>query len=284
MKLALYLPNFREKVTVKELKDLTALAEELEFDSVWTLDRIIVPEVSDRQELQYSFGKMEEFPKALPVSSRGEWFQGWPLIPWLAAKTKKCRIGMSVTDTPFRAPGVMAAEIATVDHLSGGRVNVGLGSGWMPEEFAGHQRRAHLREAAQARTQTIEIMQGSSGSATTRSRCPSGCSSSSPASGTSPPRPRPHRTPPSRPLRRAAQRVRSRCAPPPGPVRDGGAGDGARRDGPDRLPSPARGRTRRSASSGVRLRGGGARERRPGRARGGRAPAFPGWPPTTRRR
>ena len=136
MKLALYLPNFRDKVTVKELEDLTSLAEDLDFDSVWTLDRIVVPEASDRQELQYSFGMMTEFPKALPVSSRGEWFQGWPLIPWLAAKTSKVRIGMSITDTPYRAPGVLAAEIATVDHLSNGRVNVGVGSGWMPEEFA----------------------------------------------------------------------------------------------------------------------------------------------------
>ena len=160
MKLALYLPNFRDKVTVKELEDLTSLAEELDFDSVWTLDRIVVPEASDRQELQYPFGMMTEFPKALPVSSRGEWFQGWPLIPWLAAKTAKVRIGMSITDTPFRAPGVLAAEIATVDHLSNGRVNVGVGSGWMPEEFAAAsashifpRRHAHVRE-------TIEIMQG----------------------------------------------------------------------------------------------------------------------------
>ena len=48
MKLSLYLPNFRNKVSVKELEDLTTLAEDLEFDSVWTLDRIIVPEASDR--------------------------------------------------------------------------------------------------------------------------------------------------------------------------------------------------------------------------------------------
>ena len=59
MKLALYLPNFRDEVTVKELEDLTALAEDLDFDSVWTLDRIVVPEASDREELQYSFGMME---------------------------------------------------------------------------------------------------------------------------------------------------------------------------------------------------------------------------------
>jgi hypothetical protein len=109
MKRALYLPNFRTKVTLKELEDLTSLAEDLDFDSVWTLDRIVVPEASDRSELQHSFGMMGGLPKALPVASRGEWFQGMPLIPWLAAKMTKVRIGMSITDTPFRAPGVLAA-------------------------------------------------------------------------------------------------------------------------------------------------------------------------------
>jgi alkanesulfonate monooxygenase SsuD/methylene tetrahydromethanopterin reductase-like flavin-dependent oxidoreductase (luciferase family) len=147
-------------VTVQELEDLTALADELELDSVWTLDRIVVPEASDRTELQYPFGMMDAFPKALPVSARGEWLHGMPLIPWLAAKTTKVRIGMSIIDTPYRSPGVLAGEIATVDQLSHGRVNVGIGSGWMPEEFAAAsaahifpRRHAHVRE-------TIEIMQG----------------------------------------------------------------------------------------------------------------------------
>jgi alkanesulfonate monooxygenase SsuD/methylene tetrahydromethanopterin reductase-like flavin-dependent oxidoreductase (luciferase family) len=160
MKLALYLPNFRTTVTVKELEDLTELAEDLDFDSVWTLDRIIVPEASDRGELQYAFGMMDGFPKQLPVTARGEFLQGMPLIPWLAAKTSKVRIGMSIIDTPYRSPGVLAAELATIDHLSNGRLNVGVGSGWMPEEFAAAsaahifpKRHKHLRE-------TIEIMQG----------------------------------------------------------------------------------------------------------------------------
>lgn len=160
MKLALYLPNFRNQVTVQELADLTDLAEELDFDSVWTLDRLVVPEASDRGELQYSFGMMKEFPKQLPVEARGKFFQGWPLLPWLAARTKKVRIGMSITDTPYRSPGVFAAECATIDHLSGGRLNVGVGAGWMPEEFAAAsasdifaRRHAHVRE-------TIEICQG----------------------------------------------------------------------------------------------------------------------------
>ncbi|MDQ2814524.1 MAG: LLM class flavin-dependent oxidoreductase [Actinomycetota bacterium] len=160
MKLALYLPNFRDEVTVKELEDLTNLAEELDFNSVWALDRVCVPEASDRAELQYPFGMMTDFPTGMPVIARGKWFQGMTLIPWLAAKTSKVRIGMSIIDTPYRAPGVLAAELATQDHLSNGRINVGIGAGWMPEEFAAAsaahlfpRRHAHLRE-------TIEIMQG----------------------------------------------------------------------------------------------------------------------------
>lgn len=160
MKLGLCLPNFRDKVTVKELADLTELAEDLHFDSVWALDHIIVPETSDVGTMTYPVGMMEQFPLQMPVSSRAEWLHGMPLIPWLAAKTRKVRIGMSIIDTPYRSPGVLAGEIATVDHLSNGRVNVGLGSGWMPEEFAAAsvahiypKRHEHVRE-------TIEIMQG----------------------------------------------------------------------------------------------------------------------------
>ena len=160
MKLALYLPNFRDHVTIEELEDLTALAEDLDFDSVWTLDRIVVPEASDRAELQHPFGMMTDFPNGMPVMSRGKWFQGMTLIPWLAAKTQKVRIGMSIIDTPYRSPGVLAAELATQDHLSNGRLNVGVGAGWMPEGFAAAsvphlfpRRHGHVRE-------TIEIMQG----------------------------------------------------------------------------------------------------------------------------
>jgi alkanesulfonate monooxygenase SsuD/methylene tetrahydromethanopterin reductase-like flavin-dependent oxidoreductase (luciferase family) len=67
---------------------------------------------------------------------------------------------MSIIDTPYRSPGVLAAELATIDHLSNGRLNVAVGSGWMPEEFAAAsaahifpKRHKHVRE-------TLEIMQG----------------------------------------------------------------------------------------------------------------------------
>jgi dimethylsulfone monooxygenase len=160
VKLGLYLPNFRDKVTVSEIVDFANLAEELEFDSIWALDRIVVPEASDREELRKPFGFMKEFPRSLPVAARGEFLHALPLIPYLAAITKNVRLGVSVIVTPLRAPGVLAAEIGTWDHLAGGRINVAVGSGWMPEEFevagAGHifeKRNKHVIE-------TIEIMQG----------------------------------------------------------------------------------------------------------------------------
>ena len=161
MKLALYLPNFRDSVTVQEIDELTALAEELDFDSVWTLDRIVVPEASDRGELQFPFGMMEQFPTQMPVSARGQWLQGWPLIPWLAAKTSKVRIGMSITDTPYRAPRACSPPRSPPSTIcrtaastwASDRAGCPRSS---PPSSASHifpKRHKHVRE-------TIEIMQG----------------------------------------------------------------------------------------------------------------------------
>ena len=81
MKLALYLPNFRDEVTVKELEDLTALAEDLDFDSVWTLDRVCVPEASDRVELQYPFGMMTDLPTRFAGHRAGQVVPGHDVDP-----------------------------------------------------------------------------------------------------------------------------------------------------------------------------------------------------------
>lgn len=160
MKLSLILPNLRNAISVQELGDLALLAEELDFDSVWSLDRVVVPESSDRGEMINPFGMIPGFPHQIPVSSRGQFLQGWPIVSWLAAKTTKIRIGMSIIDTPYRSSSLIAAECATIDNLSNGRLNVAVGSGWMVEEFDAvgatnvwPRRHKHVRE-------TLDIMHG----------------------------------------------------------------------------------------------------------------------------
>jgi F420-dependent oxidoreductase-like protein len=58
----------------------------------------------------------------------------WTTLAGLAARTTTLRLGTLVTPATFRLPGLLANAVATVDHISGGRVELGLGAGWMERE------------------------------------------------------------------------------------------------------------------------------------------------------
>jgi alkanesulfonate monooxygenase SsuD/methylene tetrahydromethanopterin reductase-like flavin-dependent oxidoreductase (luciferase family) len=58
----------------------------------------------------------------------------WTLLGALAARTERLRLGTLVSPVTFRHPAVVAKAAATVDHVSGGRVEVGMGAGWMDDE------------------------------------------------------------------------------------------------------------------------------------------------------
>jgi alkanesulfonate monooxygenase SsuD/methylene tetrahydromethanopterin reductase-like flavin-dependent oxidoreductase (luciferase family) len=58
----------------------------------------------------------------------------WSLLGALAARTTTLRLGTLVSPVTFRHPAVVAKAVATVDHVSGGRVEVGMGAGWMEAE------------------------------------------------------------------------------------------------------------------------------------------------------
>jgi alkanesulfonate monooxygenase SsuD/methylene tetrahydromethanopterin reductase-like flavin-dependent oxidoreductase (luciferase family) len=58
----------------------------------------------------------------------------WTLLGALAARTTKLRLGTLVSPVTFRHPSVLARAAATVDHISGGRIEVGMGAGWMEAE------------------------------------------------------------------------------------------------------------------------------------------------------
>ena len=58
-------------------------------------------------------------------------------LGYLAAATSSIRLGVAVVNHPFASPLLLAKQAATVDVLSGGRLDLGIGSGWLPEEFTG---------------------------------------------------------------------------------------------------------------------------------------------------
>src|SRR2546429_2112524 len=57
-------------------------------------------------------------------------------LGFAAARTSRIRLGVATISLPFVSPGYLAKQATTVDVLSGGRLDLGLGIGWMPEEFA----------------------------------------------------------------------------------------------------------------------------------------------------
>jgi F420-dependent oxidoreductase-like protein len=58
----------------------------------------------------------------------------WTILAGLAARTTTLRFGTLVSPATFRLPGLLANAVATVDHISGGRIELGLGAGWMERE------------------------------------------------------------------------------------------------------------------------------------------------------
>ena len=103
-------------------------AETAGFDSVWGGEHVIWP---DQVESPYPYTEDGKAP------ADSDTVVPDPLI-WLAyvaAAAPTLRLGTCILIVPQRNPLVLAKELATLDHLTGGRVDLGLGVGWMREEF-----------------------------------------------------------------------------------------------------------------------------------------------------
>jgi F420-dependent oxidoreductase-like protein len=71
-----------------------------------------------------------------PSRPHGPYYEGWTLLAALAAETSTARIGVLVSCNTFRHPALVAKMSTTIDHVSGGRLEVGLGAGWYEPEHA----------------------------------------------------------------------------------------------------------------------------------------------------
>jgi len=123
-------------------------AENCGFESLWTVEHVVIPQ---GYQTPYPYSKDGKIPggEDVPIPD--------PLLPlgFVAALTKKIRLATGVMILPQRHPLYVAKELATLDLLSGGRTLLGIGSGWLKEEFDAlgldfHARGARTDEAIQA--------------------------------------------------------------------------------------------------------------------------------------
>jgi F420-dependent oxidoreductase-like protein len=81
--------------------------------------------------------RSDHYQSVFDLSGRGS-LDAWATLAGLAAVTERIRLGTMVSPATFRRPSVLSRMVATVDHISGGRVELGLGAGWNQAEHDAH--------------------------------------------------------------------------------------------------------------------------------------------------
>ena len=114
-----------------EPENMSAIAkrgEELGYHLLVVPDHVVFPNQSDSVYPYDEHG-------VHPGSGAGACLEQLTVLAFLAGQTRTIRLGTSVMIVPHRNPIVAAKALATLDVLSNGRVNVGVGTGWLREEF-----------------------------------------------------------------------------------------------------------------------------------------------------
>lgn len=129
MRFGLHLPNAGVPIDGPGLVRIARAAEEIGYHSVWLFDHLFTPVRLDSKYPYTADGSYlltPETPFADPVAVMGA----------LAGGTSTIRFGTRVLIAAYRHPVVLAKELATIDAIAGGRMILGVGAGWMAEEFA----------------------------------------------------------------------------------------------------------------------------------------------------
>jgi probable F420-dependent oxidoreductase len=128
-KFGVFLPVSGRAASRKTLMQAARQAEALGYDSVWAADRLVMPW---KIETTYPYSKESTFI----VPPDRPFFDTLTCLAFLAGCTDKIELGMSVMVLPYRHPLHWARIATTIDQLSSGRLILGVGVGWMEEEFA----------------------------------------------------------------------------------------------------------------------------------------------------
>lgn len=128
MKFGVMFANVGPFALPEHLALLACTAEEVGLESLWTVEHVLVP-VAYASPYPYSSSGRMPGPENAPIPD--------PILPlaFVAAMTKTLRLGTGVVILPQCHPAYVAKEMATLDVLSGGRALLGIGSGWLKEEF-----------------------------------------------------------------------------------------------------------------------------------------------------
>ena len=113
----------------QNLSLLASTGEELGFEVMWFNDHIVMPRVINSRYPYTGSGQFNEFGDV------GEYLEQLTVLSYIASVTSRVKLLTSVMVVPYRDPVLTAKILASADVLSGGRVIVGCGAGWMREEF-----------------------------------------------------------------------------------------------------------------------------------------------------
>ncbi len=111
--------------------ELARAAEAAGFDSIWTVEHVVVPHAYQSRYPYSASGRMGSGLEDFPIPDPLIW------LAYIASATRTIKLGTAILILPQRNPVVTAKAVATLDHLAGGgRVLLGIGVGWLAEEFA----------------------------------------------------------------------------------------------------------------------------------------------------